>query len=60
MFGYNEDELVGRKVNIFMSPPYNNDHEHFITNYETTYESNVIESERKVYGMHKSGYVFPV
>ena len=30
MFGYNEDELIGRKVTILMPRPWNDHHDDFI------------------------------
>ena len=33
MFGYNEDELVGRKVNILVPPPFTSFHDDFIMRY---------------------------
>ena len=60
MFGYNEEELIGRKVTILVPPPFNKHHDDFIFRYQTTKKSNIIGRERKVFGSHKSGYIFPI
>lgn len=60
LFGYNEDELIGRKITILVPPPYNKHHDDFILRYEETGEINVIGREKLVFGMHKSQYIFPI
>lgn len=60
MFGYNEDELIGRKVTILVPPPYNKHHDDFILRYQSVSKSNIIGREKAVFGQHKSGYVFPI
>ena len=34
LFGYNEEELIGRKVTILMPPPYNKHHDNLILRYQ--------------------------
>ena len=36
MFGYNEDELIGRKVTILVPPPFFQSHDEFILRYQST------------------------
>ena len=55
LFGFGEDEIIGRRINVLMPPPYYKNHESILQAYLNGKGSgNVIGKERLVMGMHKS------
>ena len=60
LFGYREDELLGRDVSIFMPSPHRENHHHYIELYRATGEARVIGIGREVRGRRKDGSTFPL
>lgn len=60
MFGYNKDELIGKNVNILVPRPHHDNHDNYIKNYKKEQHSTVINSERDLFGQHKSGQLIPI
>lgn len=60
MFGWEEAELVGQKVNLLMSHPHSTDHDSYLQRYQLTREARVIGQEREVDAKHRNGETFPV
>ncbi|HYW93020.1 MAG TPA: PAS domain S-box protein [Gammaproteobacteria bacterium] len=60
MFGYLEDELIGRNVNVLMPSPHDEQHDTYIDHYLRTGERRMIGIGREVEGRRKDGSLFPV
>jgi PAS domain S-box-containing protein len=60
LFGYDLDELHGKKVNILIPPPYKEQHDTYIANYLQTGIKRIIDKRRLVEGLHKDGSIFPI
>ena len=59
LFGYEVDELIGKKVNVLMPNPHQQEHDSYIERYERTHEARIIGIGRQVEGLKKDGTTFP-
>lgn len=60
MFGFSEDELMGRSINSLMAEPYAKEHDGYIQRYEHTGERKAIGRVRTVSGKRRNGEDFPI
>lgn len=60
MFGYQEDELLGQKINRLMPPPYCDEHDQYIAQYLQTGEKKVIGIGQELIARRKDGSLFPI
>jgi hypothetical protein len=58
LFGYQQGELSGRRVNQIMPLAYSHFHDQFLTNYDRTGSTMLINKERTILGKNSAGYVF--
>lgn len=59
MFGYSENEALGRNVSMLMPSPDRQRHDGYIRHYLATGEKRIIGTTRRVMGQRKDGTCFP-
>jgi len=60
IFGYEEGELIGQRVNVLMPASYASEHDRYIQNYFETGISKLIGIPRELTGVRKDGTEFPI
>lgn len=60
LFGYREDEVIGRNVSMLMPAPHHDAHDGYLRRYLETGEKRIIGIGRVVEGLRRDGSVFPM
>lgn len=60
MFEYAQEDILGKKVNLLMSPPYDIEHDAHIKAYLDTGVKKALGANRTLDARRKSGEIFPI
>ena len=56
IFGYSNDEVLGRNVSMLMPPEVAGEHDGYVARYLDTGVKHVVGGTREVWGLHKDGH----
>lgn len=59
LFGYREEEIKGKNINLLMTEPFSSEHNGYLKNFIKTRVTNIIGFGRNVEGKHKNNNIFP-
>ncbi|WP_077341185.1 response regulator [Pseudocolwellia agarivorans] len=60
IFGYSEDEVIGKNVKMLMPDPYQKEHDGYLAHHNKTGEKKIIGIGREVTGKRKNNSTFPM
>ena len=59
-FGYQENELISKKINLLMPTSDSTAHDRYVSDYNATGSAKIIGIGREVLGLKKDGTIFPI
>ena len=60
MFGYEQKDVIGKRVNMLMPEPYRSEHDGYMQRYLDTGHKRIIGTGREAQARHSDGRVFPI
>ena len=54
IFGYSEEEVIGKNVSMLMPPPHRDSHDKYLSRYELTGEAHAIGEDEELQGRRKT------
>lgn len=60
IFGYSEDEVMGKNIKMLMPEPYQKEHDGYLAHHNKTAEKKIIGIGREVTGKRKNNTTFPM
>jgi diguanylate cyclase (GGDEF)-like protein/PAS domain S-box-containing protein len=60
IFGYSEEEIIGKNVSMLMPPPHRDNHDEYLSRFLQTGQTHVIGTTREFQGQRKDGMPFPM
>lgn len=60
IFGYGEEEIIGKNVSLLMPAPHRDRHDEYISRYLQTGQAYAIGRTRELQGLRKNGTTFPM
>lgn len=60
IFGYSEEDILGKNVALLMPSPHRDNHDGYISRYLQTGQAHILGRTQELEGMRKDGAIFPM